>query len=191
MEFWDLYDAERNSTGGRLSRGEAIPAGALHLVVHVCVFDGEGRLLIQQRQHDKAGWPGLRDLSAGGSALAGETSIQAAQRETMEELGLAVDLTDVRPMLTIHFEEGFDDVYVVEQTVDLAEMTPQPSEVQAVAWASREEILAMITAGQFIPYQPAFLELLFHFKTRRGLLPANYGGVSTGIYPVQDPSEMV
>lgn len=116
MEFWDLYDSERNSTGGRLSRGEAIPAGALHLVVHVCVFDGEGRLLIQQRQHDKAGWPGLWDLSAGGSALAGETSIQAAQRETMEELGLAVDLTDVRPMLTIHFEEGFDDVYVVEQT---------------------------------------------------------------------------
>jgi isopentenyldiphosphate isomerase len=85
-EQWDIYDESRQKTGRTMNRGEHIP-GAYHLVVHVCLFSAAGKMLIQQRQPFKEGFPNLWDLTVGGSALAGETSRQAAVRETAEEIG--------------------------------------------------------------------------------------------------------
>ena len=93
--------------------------------------------------------------------MAGETSWQAAQRETMEELGLSLDLSGERPALSVSFPRGFDDIYLVEYPVDLAALTLQKEEVQAVRWAGREEIHAMIAAGTFIPYHGGLIDLLF------------------------------
>ena len=39
-------------------------------------------------------------------------------------------------------------------------------EVQAVRWAEKEEILAMIDAGTFIPYHKPLIELLFAMRER-------------------------
>ena len=107
MELFDLYTAEREKTGKTMVRGEPVPEGFYRLVIHVCIFDKAGRMLIQQRQPFKEGWPDRWDISVGGSAVAGDSSRSAAERETMEELGLSIDLTDVRPSLTIYFERGF------------------------------------------------------------------------------------
>ena len=54
------------------------------------------------------------DLTAGGSALQGENSRQAAEREVFEEIGLKLDLSDVRADFSIGFDEGFDDYYLLE-----------------------------------------------------------------------------
>ena len=48
------------------------------------------------------------DITAGGSALSGDTSNEAASRELREEVGIDVDLTDVRPAMTIYFDGGFN-----------------------------------------------------------------------------------
>ena len=141
MELFDLYTAEREKTGKTMVRGKPTPDGYYRLVVHVCLFDEEGRMLIQQRQPFKQGWSNLWDISVGGSAVAGDSSRSAAERETLEELGLAIDLSDVRPTLTIHWEKGFDDYYVLTLPVDLTALSLQAEEVQAVRWASLEEIL--------------------------------------------------
>ena len=109
MELLDLYTAERVKTGKTMVRGEPVPEGYYRLVVHVCLFDEDGRMLIQERQPFKDGWSGMWDVSVGGSAVAGDDSRSAAERETREELGLALDLSAVRPTLTIHWEKGFDD----------------------------------------------------------------------------------
>ena len=92
------------------------------------------------------------DLSVGGSAVAGETSRTAAERETLEELRLAVSFDGIDPSLTVHFDYGFDDFYLLERDVDLESVTLQEEEVAAVAWASEEKILSMIDGGEFIPY---------------------------------------
>ena len=83
MELWDVYDIDRQLTGKVTERvnGKALPQGEYHLVVHIGIFNGKGELLIQQRQPWKAGYPNLWDVSAAGSALAGENSAQAAERE--------------------------------------------------------------------------------------------------------------
>lgn len=58
------------------------------------------------------------DLSVGGSAIAGESSSQAAERELAEELGLKMDQSDVRPQFTTTFRNGFDDYYIVKNDFD-------------------------------------------------------------------------
>ena len=167
MELFDLYTADREKTGRTMARGEPTPEGCYRLVVHVCIFDPQGRMLIQQRQPFKKGWSNLWDISVGGSAVAGDTSRTAAERETREELGLEIDLSGVRPTMTIYWEHGFDDYYVLTQQVDLKSLRLQPEEVQAVRWATREEVLRMIDDGRFIPYEKSQIELLFFRRNHR------------------------
>ena len=168
MEIFDLYTAEREKTGKTMVRGEPVPEGFYRLVVHVCIFHPDGRMLIQQRQPFKSGWSNFWDVTVGGSAVSGDSSRSAAERETLEELGLSIDLSEVRPTLTIHWEHGFDDYYVLTMPVDLQALRLQYEEVQKVRWATLEEILQMIGDGQFIPYEKSLIELLFFRKDHRG-----------------------
>ena len=86
-ELWDLYNEDREKIGRTMEREKPIPEGCCHLVIHVCVFDGGERMLIQQRQPFKEGWSNMWDLTVGGSAIAGDTGRTAAERECLEELG--------------------------------------------------------------------------------------------------------
>ena len=100
MELVDLYNEDRIPLGRTAERSGPKNPGELRLVVHVCVFDSQGRLLIQQRAKKKYVWPELWDVSIGGGVDAGETSRQGAEREFQEELGYRLDLTGVRPSVT-------------------------------------------------------------------------------------------
>lgn len=107
-------------------------------------------------------------MTVGGSAVAGDTSQQAAARELFEEIGLRHDFEGVRPHLTSHFDEGFDDIYLIERDVDLSSLVLQQEEVQGVAWATEEEIIARIQAGTFIPYHEGLVSTLFALRKQRG-----------------------
>ncbi len=168
MELWDVYDKDRNKTGRVLQRYGAREAGAYRLVVHVCVFNAKGEMLIQQRQPGKHGWPNLWDVTVGGAAVTGDSSGTAAEREIFEELGLRVALCDARPHLTVNFEGGFDDFYLVNAEVDLKTLRLQKDEVRDVRWAGQQEICAMIDAGIFIPYFKSLIALLFEMKNGYG-----------------------
>lgn len=161
-ELWDIYTKDREKTGKLHRRGDAMKDGEYHLAVHVCIFNSRNELLIQQRQPFKEDWPDMWDLTAAGSALQGENSCQAAEREVAEELGLKIDLSDKRADFTINFKNGFDDYFLLEQEVDLAALRLQPEEVQAARWCSKEEALKMQEEGTLIPYW--FLDKLFEVR---------------------------
>ncbi|MFD1413149.1 NUDIX hydrolase [Oceanobacillus jeddahense] len=55
MEVWDIYDKDRQVTGKQMYRGDIFEQGAYHLVIHVCLFNPLGEILIKQRQPDKQG----------------------------------------------------------------------------------------------------------------------------------------
>lgn len=160
-EYFDIYDLDRKYTGRRAVRGEPLGPGEYHLVVHICVFDGAGRLLIQRRSPEKRSWPGLWDLSAGGCAQAGENSRAAAERELFEELGLEADFSRTRPVLTVNFETGFDDVFEIERELEPERLRLQTEEVAQARWARLEEVCALLEEGSFVPYSPDFVRLLF------------------------------
>ena len=167
MELWDVYDENRQKTGRTMVRGEKIRPGEYHLVIHVCLFNSKGEMLIQKRTMQKASFPGLWDLSVGGSAVAGDTGKAAAARETAEELGVKIDFSAIRPYATMQFKTGFDDVFLVEKDLSLSELSLQKEEVEAAKWASLKEILEMIRTGEFIAYTPEYIRLLFAAKRER------------------------
>ncbi len=168
MELFDLYDVNRRSLGITMERGGFQPKGVYRLVVHICIFSSDGRMLCQKRVSSKKVYPNLWDLSCGGCVDAGETSIAGALRETKEELG--VDLpADVTPSLTVHFNYGFDDVYCVTMDLDADVLNIQAEEVSEVRWFTQEEICRLLDCGNFVPYDKSYIAYLFYCQHHRGL----------------------
>ncbi len=170
MELWDIYDKDRVNTGRTIMRGNPFKADEYHMVVHVCLFNSRDEMLIQQRQSFKEGWPGMWDVTAGGSAITGESSQAAAERELFEEIGHKLDLSRKRPHLTVNFEEGFDDFYLVEDEVDIGTLKLQFEEVQRVKWASKADILALMDCGEFIPFHKSLIETFFEIRKKLGAI---------------------
>lgn len=169
MEYFDVYDDDRNLVGKVLEKGTKLPQGENRMVVHLCIFNSKGEMLIQQRQSFKKGWPNMWDITLGGNSQAGETSKQSVHRELLEELGVDYDFSQTRPYLTINFDNGFDDIYFLEMDLDVDKLKLQYEEVQAAKWASRDEILELRKTGKFIPYYESFLSALFELRTKRGI----------------------
>lgn len=73
-------------------------------MIHVCLFNQLGEMLIQQRQ-------------------------PAAEREVKEEIGYTFNLRNRRPSLTVNFENGFDDYYLIETDLNISNLSLPTEEV--------------------------------------------------------------
>lgn len=69
--------------------------------VLIFVFNSRGRVWVQLRPQTKNHYPGKWDISACGGVLSGETNEQAAHRETLEEMGIDVELHHVESFLNV------------------------------------------------------------------------------------------
>lgn len=167
MEIFDLYDINRLKTGETMIRGTEVPKNRYRVVVHVIVFNSEGKMLIQQRAGDRPSHPNKWDFSVGGSVVAGESSGAGAERELFEEIGLRLNLSNVLPNFTINFEKGFNDFYIINYDIDEKEINFQREEIQAVKWADKDVIISLIRSGDFIEYRESLVEFLFSFKDKK------------------------
>ena len=166
MDKIDLYDIDKIPTG----RIDTHPNhGEYRLVVHLCIFSGS-KMLIQRRSGNCQKWAGLWDVTLSGCAVAGEKGRDTAMRELKEELGLEIDLTGIRPDLTVSFATGFDEVFLIEHDTDITKLTLQKEEVCDVKWASLDEILTLREKGEFTPFTPDYLKLLFFMKDKRDVM---------------------
>ncbi len=94
IEYLDVVD-ENNRVIGTKSRQEIHEKALRHRSVHIFIFNTRGELYLQKRSPHKDQYPDHWDSSAAGHTDPGETPLEAAQRELMEELGLEVKLTEV------------------------------------------------------------------------------------------------
>jgi len=149
-EIWDVYDSRWSLTGRTHRRGDPLPAGDYHLVVHIWLQNSNGELLITKRAPNK-GYPNMWECT-GGSALAGDNSLSAAIREVKEETGLDAKPENGRCIFTITSEDTICDVWLFRQDFDIRDAVLQENETVGAKYASADEIRRMIDSGEFIAY---------------------------------------
>ncbi len=167
MEWLDVYTPQHERSGRRIRRDEAVTGEDRLLVVHVCLFDRENRLLLQQRQPWKDRYPGCWDLSAGGFVRSGEDSADAVLRELRDELGLQFDRSVLSFLFTEPFSFVLDDFYLARSDADPASLRLQPEEVSETKWAPQEEIEAMIADGRFVDYPLEGIRRVFRLASEQ------------------------
>ena len=158
MEYWDIYDSDKNKTGRTMKKNDWIlKDGEYHLTVLGVIMRPDGRFLITQRVMTKAWAPGWWEVS-GGAAMAGEESEEAVMREIKEETGLDVSNAEGGYVFTYHREnpgEGdnyFVDVYRYVIDFDESDLNLQEAETLGYRLALPEEIKALADEGIFLHY---------------------------------------
>lgn len=138
-EVWDIYDEEGQRTGDTMVRG--IPAkGQYMLCVHVYLYTPDKLFLLQKRSKNKISHPGEWDVTCG-AVLHNEESIEAAKRETLEEIGIDLSDSVLQYAGRIKKEKRFIDIYFVQKDFSLDDCTLQKEEVEDVCLVSAEQLL--------------------------------------------------
>lgn len=156
-EIWDVYDENRVKIGRLHRRGDPMPRGDYHLVVHIWLLNERGEFLLTKRAPNK-GFPGMWECT-GGSALAGDDSLTAAIRETKEETGLNLNAECGKCLLNHGCADNFCDIWVFRQNFDPHDVILQPGETVDKKVVSRDEIYRMYDSGELVPFD--YLNKLF------------------------------
>lgn len=161
MEYWDIYDKNRNKINKTKIRGEKLTDDEYHLVVNAWIKSDDNKFLITQRSENKA-HPLMWECT-GGSVVKGESTFEGALREIGEELGIEVD-KDTGKFIgsALRYYVGCPDildVWIFNSNVDIADVTIQEEEVCDVMWATKEEILKLYVDKKF-EANPFFLEAI-------------------------------
>lgn len=145
MELWDVYDENRTPLGKTILRGTRMKKGEYHLVVFVWVFNSRGELLLTKRSPEKRSFPNKWDPT-GGAVQAGETSLQAVQRELYEETGIRAGQQEFIRIDTFRRASKNDicDVYFLRRDVSLDELVMQEGETCGAMWVDRRTLERMI-----------------------------------------------
>lgn len=142
-ELWDAYDNKFNRINDiTLVRGESIPEGIYHLVCEIIVKHIDGTFLLMQRDYQKH-HGGMWEVTAGGSALKGETPLLGAIRELKEETGLVAK--DIKEMKRI-VHDVHHSLYVVYLCITDCEkdaIVLQEGETIAYKWIDRKSLMEM------------------------------------------------
>ncbi len=161
MEVWDILDRNGEPTGKTVERKRiCLMKGEYHLVVHIWVLGNDGRVLIQRRSFSKPLMPG-EWAAIGGSALSGETAVDAARRELAEEMGIEVSPEDLRPIKNMVRKSSILNVFLVCRTLPVSDLKLQKEEVSEAKWVHRNKLRQMIKNGEFHNYGNEYFEAVF------------------------------
>lgn len=162
-EILDLYTRDGKPTGRTLVRGETQPDNLVHPVCDVWITSSAGEVLIQRRSLTKPNFPGRWCCSAGGCVQHGEAPLEAALRETQEELGLTLDPAKGRLLFVTVGRKALHQVWLFRQDAPLDTLTMQPEEVCALRYVTPAVLEQLVLDGtEFVnvAYLPQLLAAL-------------------------------
>lgn len=113
-----------------------------HTVVEVWTVNSEKNILVTLRNTSKEIYPNKWENS-GGSALAGETSKQAAVRELFEETGIVTTEEELHFLATFKEISTFHDIYILHKDVLIEHLTMQPGETTRAKWITLNQLEKM------------------------------------------------
>ncbi len=155
-EMVDVVD-EFDIVVGLSEKHEAHALGKRIRIVHVFIFDKQGRMLVQLRSGSVRFCPHHWVTAGSGHVQSGETYAQAGDRELQEEMGIQTPLTfegTERYRDELSHEEFLG---ILRGTFD-GEIRIHPEDVERSAFFTLDELREMILRGEKM--HPEFLFLL-------------------------------
>jgi isopentenyldiphosphate isomerase len=166
MESWDLYDINGVFQDKTIQRGESIPEGLYHRIVHIWIYNERQEFLIQKRAAHLSWFPN-RWATTTGSLVSGEYDImKAAYREVEEELG--VDSTQIDLELVSDFSintslvtlfSGFLPSFMIQQ-IKLND------EVSDIKWMKIARIEELRHEDKFASYNQETFDIAYRILAK-------------------------
>lgn len=143
-EYTDLYDDNKKKTDKKLFRAKGtkleVPKGFYNIVVIIFIENSKGEFLFQKTSKSKGSiW-----AVTGGHVKSNETSKEAIINELKEELGLDIDINEVKLFKTYKYDSAFKDVYYLKKDIDINKLNCAEDEVSNVKYFTKNEISKMI-----------------------------------------------
>lgn len=159
-ELFPIVD-EQGEVIGSATRAECHSGSMLlHPVVHLHIFDSQGRLYLQRRSLRKEIQPGKWDTAVGGHVDYGESIDEALRREVREELGI----TQFNPIhnFTYLFQSRIERELVYSyRTVYEGDIQIDPVEIDEGRYWSFDDIVEHLGKGIFTPnFEDEFQKLI-------------------------------
>ncbi len=172
----DILDEDGNKIGETKTYDEVHEKGLLHLTVHVWLVNSKGQILLQKRSKYVRAYPEYFDIPAGGHVISSQNSLQGAQLETKEELGLELPESAFNFLFRVkefyitnegtHTENALNDVYLVNFDFNVEDFKTEHNEVTEVRFLDLEEFQKWISgAGEpLAPHEEEYKKILEYLK---------------------------
>jgi isopentenyl-diphosphate delta-isomerase len=144
MEEVILVDEQDRVLGAAEKLAAHRDGGQLHRAFSIFIFDGPGRMLLQQRAAIKYHFGGKWTNACCGHPRPGEDLLAAAQRRLGEEMGFQ---TELRRVFAFAYSARDEAAGLIERELDHVlvgrfdgEPRPDPAEIAAIRWMTRAEV---------------------------------------------------
>jgi len=165
-EIFDIVDASDNVVGCA-PRSLIHKNWLFHRSVHAIVFDKSGKnILLQKRSMLKDSYPGYYTASCSGHVDSGEDYDTALLRETSEELGADMKISQFKKIGKIDAckDTGFEFAWVYT-AVHEGPFEYPPHEVDSLEWMPEAEFAKLIEMGG-AKITPAFVCVYKYFRSK-------------------------
>ncbi len=155
-EFLDIVDLN-DQTIGKATRDDIYSKSLCHRIVHVLIFNEDGKIALQKRSKTVSFCPGHWSTAVGGHVQAGESYVEGALREFEEELGVIAAVSFFSKDL--YEAEGSPSKFVTAFKAQYnGPFKHNPEDVELVDFFTLDEIAQMIENGEL--FHPELLFLL-------------------------------
>ena len=148
MELLGLFNKEGEYLNKNIVRGNKDFKDGEYIKLATIWIKNDDQYLIQKCSQQKGGEYAV----SGGHVTDGNSSKEQAVLELNEELGLNVDINDLRFLGNIYRPHAIFDVYLVKDVnFDIHKCILQESEVDSVYWLTIDDIEKLINSDEFRP----------------------------------------
>lgn len=146
MELLGLFNKEGEYLNKNIVRGNKDFKDGEYIKLATIWIKKDDQYLIQKCSEQKGGEYAV----SGGHVTDGNSSKEQAVMELNEELGLNVDINDLRFLGNIYRAHAIFDVYLVADIdFDIHKCVLQESEVESVHWLTKKQIEKLIANNKF------------------------------------------